>query len=346
MVKKAIGYITLPDFYVNWSDSSGLGCANDLAKCILKLKKDNIEGLILDLRGNGGGSLKEAVDISGIFIDYGPIIAMKGNTDEVLVLKDFSRGSIYTGPLIVMIDEESASASELVAGVLQDYNKALIVGYNSFGKATSQQVFALDPKKMDFAGIQVEEDPTLGYANITTNILYRVTRSWNQINGVVPDITLPFALNSTKHESERAYPNALIPDSIHKKMPFIPSPKLPVTKIAELSKQRISSEKLFSEYIQFKEQFEAKQLNDTLYHYDLYKELGKRNEWQTLNKAFKKYKDELTLNFTPSSNTYDAEIYATNEVLKMYHDKFMKQINRDIELAETIEIMNDLINNK
>ena len=142
---RTVGYISLPAFYSDWEDSRGInGCANDVAKEILRLKRSNITGLILDLRYNGGGSMQEAVELAGIFIDAGPVAQVKTREAKVITLKDINRGTVYDGPLILLVNGSSASASEMVAGTLQDYNRALIVGSPTYGKATAQVVLPMD----------------------------------------------------------------------------------------------------------------------------------------------------------------------------------------------------------
>src|SRR6185295_15214954 len=142
---KTIGFLSLPAFYEDWENEKGInGCANDVAKEILKLKKESIEGLILDLRYNGGGSMQEAVELAGIFVDAGPVGQYKTREAKVYTLKDVNRGTIYDGPLMVLVNGYSASASEMVAGTLQDYNRAVIVGSPTYGKATAQVVLPMD----------------------------------------------------------------------------------------------------------------------------------------------------------------------------------------------------------
>ncbi|MDH4472920.1 MAG: carboxy terminal-processing peptidase [Fluviicola sp.] len=344
--EQKIGYVTLPDFYVNWTDTSALGCSNDLAKCILKLNKENIQGLILDLRGNGGGSLHEAVDLSGLFIDYGPVVAIKDNTGEVEVLKDFNRGSVYNGPLIVMIDEGSASASEIVAGALQDYNKALIVGQRSFGKATSQRIYPLDPNYNELTAFLMEENSDFGYANITGGVLYRVTRNWNQKNGVVPDITLPFRLETGESIREETYENALIPDSITKKMTFTPNAALPVNQLKTASENRVQTSEPLKNYVALLSEYQAMFEKDTILSFDLAAQLKQRNAWQLLTKKLEDFQDSLSVGFEPKANLFDAEIYQANDLMRQYNDKFLERLNTDIELMETVNIMNDLIKSK
>jgi carboxyl-terminal processing protease len=124
---KKIGYILLPGFYTEWENEAGSSCANDMAKEIVKLKKENIEGLILDVRFNGGGSVKEAIDMIGIFIDEGPLAAEKGGDGKQVTFRDPNRGTIYDGPMALMVNGQSASASEMLAASLQDYNRAVII---------------------------------------------------------------------------------------------------------------------------------------------------------------------------------------------------------------------------
>ncbi len=149
--KQKIGYIKLPDFYSREShdiqtedDVIFDGCANDVSKEIVKLTRDTITGLILDLRYNGGGSMWEAMQLAGIFIDYGPVGSVKDKEGKVRFLKDPNRGTAYDGPLLVLINGASASASELTSAMLQDYKRALIVGSTTYGKGTAQYMLPLD----------------------------------------------------------------------------------------------------------------------------------------------------------------------------------------------------------
>ena len=142
-VNTKLGTYTCRVFFTDETESSPNGCANEVAKEILKLNKQKIEGLILDLRDNGGGSLREAVDLAGIFVDVGPMAILEMKNQEPITAKDMNRGMAFTGPMIVLVNGHSASASELVAAALQDYNRAIIVGSQTFGKATGQVVLPL-----------------------------------------------------------------------------------------------------------------------------------------------------------------------------------------------------------
>jgi carboxyl-terminal processing protease len=189
---KTIGFISLPNFYTDWKHSNFRieGCANDISKEIIKLKKEKMDGLIIDLRYNGGGSMEEATELSGIFIDAGPVGQLVGKDGKVRTLKDINRGTIYDGPLLVLVNGSSASASEMVAGTLQDYNRAIIAGTTTYGKATAQIILPLDTtfNLQDENAIIPKTD---SYLKLTIEKLYRVTGNTAQIVGIVPDVNLP-----------------------------------------------------------------------------------------------------------------------------------------------------------
>ena len=202
---KRIGFISLPAFYTRYEDNkAGNGCADDVAREILKLRKENIEGLILDLRYNGGGSVSEAVSLAGIFIDYGPVGMQRGQTGKVFVLKDANRGTIYDGPLLILVNGFTASASEILAAALQDYHRAFILGSPTFGKATAQVVLPLDTL-VEKSVVQPTE-----FLKLTISRLYRVTGSSAQQSGVVPDFTLP-DFTTMSSQREKTLPYSLTP---------------------------------------------------------------------------------------------------------------------------------------
>ncbi len=204
---KRIGYITLPGFYVKeGEESEGNGCSNDLAKEVVKLKKDSIVGLILDLRYNGGGSLGEALELAGIFINEGPLASTKDKTGKVHFLKDRNRGTIYDGPLLVMVNTMSASASELVSAVLQDYHRALIVGSPTYGKGSSQLILPLYTTGNFSKTIKFDS-----YVKVTQGKFYRIDGTTTQWKGVIPDVELPdiYAIDRFR---EKGTISSLLPD--------------------------------------------------------------------------------------------------------------------------------------
>jgi carboxyl-terminal processing protease len=240
---KTVGYIALPGFYSDWEDSRGVkGCANDVAKEILKLKKENIQALILDLRYNGGGSMDEAVELSGIFIDAGPVGQIKSREEKVYTLKDVSRGTIWDGPLLVLVNGTSASASEMVAGTLQDYHRALIVGSPTYGKATAQVVLPMDTT-IDLYKADAKTEAS-SYLKVTISRLYRVDGKTAQVSGVIPDILLPDPPEAiTQRESSE--PFALPPVTIAANKYYQPLPPLPIAAEQDMAAKIIEASPYF-----------------------------------------------------------------------------------------------------
>lgn len=185
---KKTGYIKLPKFYTNFSDPNGRTCSKDVEIELEKLKEENVDGVILDLRNNGGGSLRDVVEMVGLFIDEGPVVQVRGREGELEVLTDDNPGVIYDGPLVVMVNEYSASASEILAAAIQDYNRGIIVGSNSsFGKGTVQRFYDLDR----FLSGQYLKYKPLGAVKVTTQKFYRINGGSTQLHGVTPDIIIP-----------------------------------------------------------------------------------------------------------------------------------------------------------
>lgn len=186
--KETIGYLRLPKFYADFNNSNGRRCADDVAVELEKLKQAGVQGIILDLRSNGGGSLRDVVKMSGFFVEEGPIVQVKSRTRKAEVLSDDDPGVQYSGPLIVMVNQFSASASEILAAALQDYGRAVIVGTgtSTFGKGTVQRFFDLD------AVIRGNpEVKPLGEIKLTVQKFFRVNGGSTQLRGVTPDIVLP-----------------------------------------------------------------------------------------------------------------------------------------------------------
>ena len=183
---KKFGFITLPSFYIDFNDYGQRNAASDIKKEILKLKNENVNGIIMDLRGNGGGSLKTAVDITGFFIDEGPVVQVKSIGGRKEVLKDTDPSVIWDGPLVILVNEFSASASEILAAALQDYNRAIIIGSKqTYGKGTVQNVLSLN---QFISGNTYGE---LGFIKLTTDKFYRISGGSTQLEGVKSDIVLP-----------------------------------------------------------------------------------------------------------------------------------------------------------
>lgn len=213
-----IGVITVPSFYQdfdarNRGDKDYISTTRDVRRLLGELRKDNIAGLVLDLRGNGGGHLTEATALTGLFIGAGPVVQIRDTSGDIEVLDDPEPSVAYSGPLVVLVDRFSASASEIFAAAIQDYHRGLVVGQQTFGKGTVQNLYPLD----DYAR-QVSE-PGLGQLTLTMGKFYRVNGGSTQNKGVIPDIVLPSAIDaSTVGESnrDRALPWDQIPATAYK----------------------------------------------------------------------------------------------------------------------------------
>jgi carboxyl-terminal processing protease len=210
-----IGYIYLPEFYADFEKPNGPRCAADVAKEIDKLKAENVDGIILDLRGNGGGSLYDVVQMAGLFIPDGPICQVKGRDDRPQVLRDRDTRVQYSGPFAVMVDETSASASEIFAAAIQDYKRGVIIGSTStYGKGTVQRNIPLNPESENSLFTPKPGDD-LGTVKLTLQKFYRINGGATQLKGVVPDVILPDRLDYIKFR-EKDNPDALKWDEIPK----------------------------------------------------------------------------------------------------------------------------------
>ncbi len=222
------GYIRLPKFYVDFYDDNNRNCADDVKKEIEILKAQGVERLIFDLRGNGGGSLPAAVDIAGLFFDKGPVVQVKTSGQRVRSYDDRAGGAVWDGPLLVMVNEGTASASEIVAAALQDYDKAIIVGTRqTFGKGTVQNMLDLDRAAGPFYG-----DKPLGALKLTIQKYYRITGGTTQLQGVESDVVLPHPYQEIPYgERELDYPLAV--DYVEPAVQFEPKKPKPYLKTAQ-----------------------------------------------------------------------------------------------------------------
>lgn len=329
-----IGYVKIPSFYTDLESPNGLGMANDFAKEIYKLKKEKIQGLIIDLRFNGGGSMKEASDLAGMFIDRGPVSIIKYSNGEMYTIKDFKRGSVFVKPVVVLVNAFSASASELFASVMQDYNRAIIVGTPTHGKSSAQILFPLDKER------------DLGFVKLTVEKFYRPTGKSHQSIGVIPDIAIPSMYDNFKtQESYSSF--ALSNDSISPSIKYIPRKKYNLDNLKLLSNNRIKASEAFKSvskmniellknYIHKKKQYPL--TLDNIYNdVDGYKKL-----WEWFNNDTNQNLKELKFANTTSTE----EIIQYDEVALENNNSILEDIKKDITLQETHQIMMDFINLK
>jgi len=227
-----IGYIYLPKFYADFTPQGATSCAADVARELEKLKVEGVRGVILDLRNNGGGSLRDVVQMSGLFIEQGPIVQVKSRNRDPEIMEDRDTRVQWGGPLVVMVNSFSASASEILAAAMKDYGRAVIVGASgTYGKGTVQRFLDLD---------NATNDPSvkpLGEMKLTVQKFYRINGSTTQLNGVEPDIVLPDTWNLITDLGERENKYAMQANTI--------SPvryKQQVYSIANMNKLRAASQ--------------------------------------------------------------------------------------------------------
>lgn len=229
-----VGYIVLPQFYTDFNNSGDVGCADDVRREILKLEAENVDGIVLDLQDNGGGSMEEAQAMVGLFIDSGPVALLSDRRNRQTILKDPDKGIAYRGPLVVLINGNSASASEFFTAAMQDYNRAVVAGAPSLGKATMQAILPLDESKQD------------EFAKVTLQKFYRITGESAQIDGIQPDVAIPVLFDSIV-ERERQYDTALQRDKLASKARFRPFERKLIEKAAQNSRERVASDPVFAE---------------------------------------------------------------------------------------------------
>ncbi len=327
-----VGYINISSFYTDLEKYNALGMANDVAKEIYKLKRDRIDGLVIDLRFDGGGSLKEAVDLSGLFIDRGPVTIMRYSNDETYTLKDTKRGAVFTAPLIVLVNQFSASASELFAGAMQDYNRAIVIGSKTHGKSSAQVVMPI--------GRSAEE----GYVKLTTERFYRPTGKTHQSVGVIPDIQFP-SLYDNFDTQEQYIPYALPNDTISVSM----EPKVLASKdistVIENSKRRISENLLFQNLTSLNKRLVKDYINKKL-EYPLTLE-DVYNDFDTMKGMWTATQD-IMINtnscITVSNTSSRKKVLKYNEAKRKENEIVLTELSQDIMLEEAFLIMKDYIN--
>ncbi|MFK7886107.1 MAG: carboxy terminal-processing peptidase [Gammaproteobacteria bacterium] len=206
-----LGVIKVPSFYQNYQarakgDPDYASVTRDVARHLKELKAEGVDGIIMDLRNNGGGQLSEAVGLSGLFIDKGPIVQLREHNGKLRVYRDEDQGTVYDGPMVVLVNRFSASASEIFAAAIQDYGRGIVIGQTTFGKGSVQNIYPLDRRSR-------ADGPRYGQLHLTMGKYYRVTGGSTQHRGVVPDISLPSAID-TAEVGESARDTALPWDEI------------------------------------------------------------------------------------------------------------------------------------
>lgn len=336
--KEKIGYIRLPKFYADFNNKDGRRCAEDIAIELEKLKKSNVQGIILDLRGNGGGSLRDVVTMGGFFVEEGPIVQVKSRSRTPEVLTDDDPSVQYNGALIVMVDQFSASASEILAAALQDYHRAIIVGTgtSTFGKGTVQRFFDLD------AAVRGNQEvKPLGEVKLTVQKFFRVNGGSTQLKGVVPDIILPDNwLYVETGEKEEDFPmewTQIDPVPYGQKVYSLAA----LPKIKEMADARIKNNEVFQKIDQRARRL--KQLRDDSEHtLNLEEYMAENKKLDEEDGKYDKLFDADVLTGIQNLPEDMASISA-DESKKARNDEWLKGVKKDVYLLETLNIMHDMM---
>jgi carboxyl-terminal processing protease len=330
-----IGYIFLPEFYADFDRPNGNRSYIDVAKEVTKLKEEKVDGIVIDLRNNGGGSLYDVVQMAGLFIDEGPIVQVKDRDNKPSVLKDKDRSVLYSGPLAVMVNEFSASASEIFAAAIQDYNRGVIIGSTStYGKGTVQRNIGLDPE----TGFSMSNSD-LGTVKLTLQKFYRINGGSTQLRGVNSDIVLPDNLEYLKVR-EKDDPDALPWDEINKASYSNWSAGYDLKALQQLSSLRLENDPTFR-LIRENTDWLAKQ-NDKQYslQIDTY-----RKEQKMIRSTIKQIESLMKLQGENDVTALSTETnrWAEDKNKQDRFSQWLKGLRKDIYLDQAVKVMNDII---
>jgi len=330
-----IGYIFLPEFYADFDRPNGNRSYIDVQKEVIKLKEEKVDGIVIDLRNNGGGSLYDVVQMAGLFIDEGPIVQVKDREEKASVLKDKDKTVLYSGPLAVMVNEFSASASEIFAAAIQDYGRGVVIGSTStYGKGTVQRNIGLDPE----TGFSMS-NAELGTVKLTLQKFYRINGGSTQLKGVYSDIVLPDNLEYLKVR-EKDNEDALGWDEIGKSPYANWNAGYNLETIKKFSNQRLENDPTFK-LIKESTEWLSKQ-NDKEYSLQIDKYKAEQTKLRTTIKQLEtllKLKGEINVAALPAETNRWAEDKAKQDRF----NQWLKGLQKDIYLDQAIKVMNDMI---
>lgn len=334
--KKAVGYIYLPSFYADFSGEGGRSSWKDVKAEIEKLKAENVKGIILDLRNNGGGSLPDVVDMAGLFIKDGPIVQVKSRGEAPYIMKDQNRDVTWDGALVIMVNSFSASASEIMAAAMQDYKRAVILGAGpTHGKGTVQRFIALNETLRD------RNAPDLGSVKLTVQKFYRINGDATQLKGVEADINMPdnyTYIKTGEKEDEYAMPF----DRIEKAAYTVDGKYIKdLKKIQKRSMER-TARKDEMKLLEENARRWQKQNERDIYSLNLEKYRREEKENAEINKKYEslfKPIETMDIRFAPS----DEKLMSTDESRKSRYNDWKNNLKKDLYLHEALQIAEDLM---
>jgi len=331
---KIFGVINLPKFYVDFDDYNNRNAASDIKKEIIRLKQAGMEGLVLDLRNNGGGSLPTVVDMAGLFIKDGPIVQVKSSNRSKKVLKDEDSSIVWDGPLVILVNELSASASEILAAAMQDYKRAIIIGSKqTYGKGTVQNV--LDLNRI----VRNSSNGDMGALKYTTQKFYRINGGSTQLEGVKSDVVVPDRY-SYINIGEKDQENPLPWDRIDAVDYEVWENYYDYEATIEKSKKRMAENhqlKLIdanAKWIKKMRDREVYSLKYEDYKADLEANEKEAEKFDELSE----YKTNLTFKSLP----YEMTLMEKDSILKQKRERWHESLSKDVYVEEAIHVLNDL----
>ncbi|BAO76154.1 carboxy terminal-processing peptidase [Winogradskyella sp. PG-2] len=331
---KKYGIINLPKFYINFEDYKKRNAASDIKQEIIRLKEAGMEGLVLDLRNNGGGSLQTVVDIAGLFIEEGPVVQVKTTGEPKEVLKDKDKSIVWDGPLVIMVNELSASASEILAAAMQDYKRAIVIGsQQTYGKGTVQNV--LDLNRM----VRNNSNGDMGALKFTTQKFYRINGGSTQLEGVKSDVVVPDRY-SYIDIGEKDQENPLPWDKIDAVDYELWGNYFDYDATISKSKARMAANeqlKLIDANAKWIKKIRDREIYSL--NYDEYKKGMELNEEEA--KRFEKLSEYKT-NLTFNSLQYELDLMKKDSVLKEKRKRWHIALAKDVYIEEALNVLNDL----
>ena len=328
------GIINIPKFYIDFENQDNRDAAKDLKIEINRLKEQGVQGLVIDLRNNGGGSLKTVVDMAGMFIESGPVVQVKNFDKEKQVLRDRDRSILWRGPLVILVNEGSASASEILAAAMQDYERAIIIGGNqTWGKGTVQNVFPLNRM------VRGNTKGDLGALRYTTQKYYRVNGGSVQLEGVKSDINLPFRykyLDFGEKDSENPLQWDEIENINYQKW----NSNFDFDFAIKNSQKRMKE----SEHLKLVDE-NAKWIKDIrekkIFNLNYQKFRSDLEENIKTTEKFKKL-DDFSLDYSFKSLPYEIQMIENDSILGTKRERWHKSLNKDIYIGEALNVLSDL----
>lgn len=336
--KSKVGFIWLPEFYADFDNPKGNRCAVDVAKEVIKLKEQKVDGIVMDLRNNPGGSLIDVVQMVGLFIEDGPVVQVRERDGKPSIMRDRDKSVLYDGPLAVMVNEFSASASEIFAAAIQDYKRGIVIGSTStYGKGTVQRNIGLDRETGMYSA-----NSELGSIKLTLQKFYRINGGSTQLKGVNADVVIPDVLEKSKLR-EKDDPDALPWDEVQRSPFTLWKAPYDVDVVTRNSQARVNGNAAFNS-IRKNTDWLAEQ-NDKTYNLNIDKFKAEKKKISAAVKeieANNKLKTELSVDDVPGED----QRFATDTDKLERYKAWKKNLRSDIYLDEAINTINDMVYQK